>query len=62
MDNTEKLLRAFIEAQGYEIETMKTKISGYPDVITGYKVTMKFIEDPGFTKFLESQRSKLHHD
>lgn len=35
MNNTEKLLRAFIEASGYEIEEVHTKTYGHPRSLTG---------------------------
>jgi len=52
MDNTEKLLRAFIKAQGYEIQELDAKpcvkqCAGMPVIFDGgdYKVTKKPIDD-----------------
>lgn len=64
MDNTEKLLRAFIKAQGYEIEEIEStekKFAGkyagddiYTDTPTiDYKVTKK--EEPIFMTDKEAQ-------
>lgn len=50
MDNTEKLLKAFIEAMGYEItaitsasdaDVLEMKLNGFDIVYDDYKVTKK---------------------
>ena len=40
MNNTEKLLRAFIEAQGYEVEATSGNFGGM-EVLKDYKVTRR---------------------
>jgi len=41
LNNTEKLLRAFIEASGFDVEEVIISESMYRDTVIDYKVTKK---------------------